>query len=387
MFTRKLALMPFDLADPVWIEDDDIDLDHHIRQTVLPEPGTMEQLEALAAQLHSSMLDRSRPLWEFYVIDGRAGVALANAVYDLAPEPRTGRAPRHRRGNRYQLGVAELLTAALENQLRQVVDLAKLVTAVASRAVGAARRAWAERGRGGDRKTGSRPSLAPVTPFNASITNQRRFAGVVLPRAEVKAIGKAHGASINDMVLWLCSTALRTYLEEARQLPAKTLVAGVPISLRAEGDTRSNNQVTGTLMSLATDVADPLARHRPDRLPVDRLAVAAVGADLAVRAQPHGRPAALCQRDDQQRARPAHAAVPGRRADPERPAGQHRRAPRGAEHHGAELRGPARLRPRRLPARGAQPERPGRRPAPRLGRAAEPAGAGGGAGARGPRAA
>jgi WS/DGAT/MGAT family acyltransferase len=283
VFTRKLALMPFDLANPVWIEDDDIDLDYHIRQTVLPEPGTMEQLEALAARLHSSMLDRSRPLWEFYVIDGlaseggkrrmgfyakvhhaaidgQAGVALANAVYDLAPEPRAVRAPRHRRGNRYQLGVAELLTAALENQLRQVVDLAKLVPAVASRALGAARRAWAGRGQGGDRKTGSRLSLAPVTPFNASITNQRRFAGVVLPLAEVKAIGKAHGASINDMVLWLCSAALRTYLKEARELPAKTLVAGVPISLRAEGDTSSNNQVTGTLMSLATDVADPLAR-------------------------------------------------------------------------------------------------------------------------------
>jgi WS/DGAT/MGAT family acyltransferase len=291
VFTRKLALMPFDLANPVWIEDDDIDLDYHIRQTVLPRPGNREQLEALAARLHSSMLDRSRPLWEFYVvdglepgpdgarrmgfyakvhhaaIDGQAGVALANAVYDLGPEPRAVRAPRHRRGNRYQLGVAELLTAALENQLRQVVDLARLLPSVAGRAVGAARRAWARRGGQGDgmeaesgKGKASRWRLAPVTPFNASVTNQRRFAGVVLPLAQVKVIGKAHGASINDMVLWLCGTALRTYLKEARELPAASLVAGVPISLRAEGDTRSNNQVAGTVMSLATDVADPLER-------------------------------------------------------------------------------------------------------------------------------
>jgi len=292
VFTRKLALMPFDLANPVWIEDDDIDLDYHIRQTVLPKPGTMEQLEALAARLHSSMLDRSRPLWEFYVIDGlepgpggerrmgfyakvhhaaidgQAGVALANAVYDLGPEPRVVRPPRHRRGNRYQLGVAELLTAAFENQLQQVVDLAKLLPSVAGRAVGAAREAWARRGeKGGEgddkaagARKGSRWRLAPVTPLNASITNQRRFAGVVLPLAQVKAIGKAHGASINDMVLWLCSSALRTYLKEARELPAASLMAGVPISLRAEGDTSSNNQVTGTVMALATDVADPLAR-------------------------------------------------------------------------------------------------------------------------------
>ena len=102
--------------------------------------------------------------------------------------------------------------------------------------------------------------MAPPTPFNTSITNQRAFAGVSLPLGEVKAIGKAHGASVNDMVLWLCSTALREYLAEGRELPDKTLVAGVPISLRAEGDTSSNNQVSGTVIDLATQVKDPLQR-------------------------------------------------------------------------------------------------------------------------------
>src|SRR5664279_2814195 len=72
VFTRKLALMPFDLANPVWIHDDDIDLDYHVRYMVLPKPGTIEQLEALAARLHSMLLDRSRPLWEFYIIEGLA---------------------------------------------------------------------------------------------------------------------------------------------------------------------------------------------------------------------------------------------------------------------------------------------------------------------------
>ena len=67
---RKLAPMPFELADPVWIEDEDIDIDYHVRRVVLPRPGTMMQLEALAARLHSSLLDRSRPLWEAYVIEG-----------------------------------------------------------------------------------------------------------------------------------------------------------------------------------------------------------------------------------------------------------------------------------------------------------------------------
>ena len=81
-----------------------------------------------------------------------------------------------------------------------------------------------------------------------------------LPLNEVKAAGKLRGASVNDMVLWLCSTALREYLVDARELPAKTLVAGVPVSLRPEGDTRSNNQVSGTMIDLATQVKDPLQR-------------------------------------------------------------------------------------------------------------------------------
>ena len=132
VFTRKLALMPFDLANPVWIHDDDIDLDYHVRYMVLPKPGTIEQLEALAARLHSMLLDRSRPLWEFYIIegladgrigfygkvhhaavDGQAGVAMATSLFDLTPEPRAVKPPREARANTYQLGVAELLAAAL----------------------------------------------------------------------------------------------------------------------------------------------------------------------------------------------------------------------------------------------------------------------------------
>jgi WS/DGAT/MGAT family acyltransferase len=280
VFTQKLALMPFDLANPVWIADDDVDLEYHIRHTVLPKPGTQAQLEALAARLHSSLLDRSRPLWEFYVIegladgtigfygkvhhaaiDGQAGVTLGRSMFDLTPEPRAVKPPRTRRSDQYQLGVAELLGAALFNQAQQVMAMARLLPRLAGAAVDTARTAWA------DRKApkpaaaaGTRWKLAPATPFNASITNQRTFAGVSLPLAETKTIGKAFGASINDMVLWLCSTALRGYLKDSDELPGASLVAGVPVSLRAEGDTRFNNQVTMSLLDLATQESDPLKR-------------------------------------------------------------------------------------------------------------------------------
>jgi len=280
VFTRKLALMPFDLANPVWIEDDDIDLDYHIRYLVLPKPGTLAQLEALAARLHSSLLDRSRPLWEFYVIegladgrigfyskmhhaavDGQAAVALGETVFDITPAPRRVKPARPRRGNRYQLGVAELLGAALGNQMQQVVQLAKLLPPLAGAAAQAARAALAAR-RAGTVKgaPGTRLKRAPATQFNTAITNQRAFAGVSFSLQEVKAFGRARGASINDMLLWLCSTALREYLRDARGLPDKTLVAGVPISLRTEGDTSANNQVSGTVIDLATQVKDPMER-------------------------------------------------------------------------------------------------------------------------------
>ena len=287
VFTRKLALMPFDLANPVWIHDDDIDLDYHVRYMVLPKPGSLAQLEALAARLHSMLLDRSRPLWEFYIIegladgrigfygkvhhaavDGQAGVAMATSLFDLTPEPRPVKAPRERRGNTYQLGVAELIAAALQNQAQQVVQGLKLLPAVVRTVLGVARDALAarrqesaeERAERQAAKPASMWKLAPSTPFNHTITNQRAFAAVSLPLPEVKAIGKTLGASINDIVLWLCSTALRAYLKEGRELPETSLVAGVPISLRGEGDTSNNNQVAGTLIDLGTEIADPLAR-------------------------------------------------------------------------------------------------------------------------------
>ncbi|HSW06404.1 wax ester/triacylglycerol synthase family O-acyltransferase [Aquabacterium sp.] len=284
VFTRKLAMMPFDLANPVWIDDDDIDLDYHMRYVMLPKPGTREQMDALVARLHSSLLDRSRPLWEFYVIDGlasghmgfygkvhhaaidgQAGVTLGQSIFDLTPEPRKVKPPRPRRSHRYQLGVAELLSAGIENQLNQVVTLGKLVPGLAKSLMAMvvdavqSRAKPAANGSKGT-KAGSLLKFAPPSPFNHPITNQRAFTGLSLPLDETKRVGKALGASVNDMVLWLCSTALRGYLKDSRELPDKTLVAGVPISLREQGDTSMNNQVTGTLVDLGTQLADPMKR-------------------------------------------------------------------------------------------------------------------------------
>ena len=279
VFQRKLALMPFDLANPVWVDDEDVDLDYHVRHVILPRPGTMEQLEKYVARLHSSLLDRSRPLWEIYVIeglhtgqvaiynkmhhaaiDGQAGVAIAKALLSGSATPPPTKPPRARpRTNRYQLGVAELAGAAVSNAVVQYVKLFKSLPAM-----GRALRAVVYPVSEVDGKRHlSLPEgfqLGPKTPLNVAITNQRAFAARSLPLAEVKAMAKRSGASLNDIVMATCAGALKRYLADYDCAPAKPLIAGVPVSLREAGNTDPNNQVSMMLVSLATHIADPIER-------------------------------------------------------------------------------------------------------------------------------
>jgi len=284
LFHRKLATMPFELADPVWIDDDDIDLDYHVRSVTLRRPGTMEQLEVLIARLHSSLLDRSRPLWEVYVIeglangqiayyskahhsgvDGKAGIEIAKVFYDVTPQAREVRPPRPARpGNAYQLGVAELLQAAIANSAAQYVKLGKMLPQTAKalgctalQFISARRKALRERSLG--------LKTAPKTIFNASITNQRSFGSVSVPLAELKTLGKQMGGTLNDVVMAMCSGALREFLKERDLLPQKSLIAMVPVSLRETDDSSNNNQVSAIRVDLATDLADPAQRFQAIR--------------------------------------------------------------------------------------------------------------------------
>lgn len=282
MLTRKLAQMPFELAEPVWIDDDDIDLDYHVRSHVLRRPGSMEQLHQLVARLHSSLLDRSRPLWEMYVIeglkdghvafytkahhsgvDGKSGVEMAKVLYDVSPEIRKVPPPRRRyqrRGFGYQLGVTELLQAAAANAASQYRKMADLLPA-AGRALEAAGRVLATQ----RTAPGERPlnlGLAPRTIFNDSITNQRSYSTMALPFDDLKVLGRRVGGTVNTIVMAMCSGALRRYLQARDLLPRESLIAAVPVSLRAEGNDEMNNQVTSVRVDLATDLDDPAARFR-----------------------------------------------------------------------------------------------------------------------------
>jgi WS/DGAT/MGAT family acyltransferase len=280
VFTRKLALMPFDLTNPVWVEDDDIDLDYHVRHITLPKPGTNRQLQQYVARLHSTLIDRSRPMWEFFIIDGlksgqvalytkvhhagidgQAGVALGKAIFDLEATGRVVKPPRARpRSSGYQLGMAELATAALRNTAQQYVKLFKMAPAIARALGGLAK----PDEKAAEKNAATAPKkfnlFAPRTSLNVSITNQRTFAGRTISLAETKHIAKHFGVSLNDVVMATVAGALRHYLADNNELPAKPLVAGVPVSLREAGDETANNQASMILVSLATDITDPVQR-------------------------------------------------------------------------------------------------------------------------------
>ncbi len=287
VFTRKLVNMPFELANPIWAADDDIDMEYHIRSTVLPKPGNREQLDRLVGRLHSSLLDRSRPLWEFYVIegvetpadatpgtrhvafyskvhhaavDGEAGVALAQAIMDVTAVPRAVRAaPMRRSTPADNFGIAELAGSGIRNTAVQTLKLVKTLPTLARAALQMLRPPKDEVVKATAAAEKS-TWFGPKTPINVSITNQRIFCSFSLPMAELKGVAKGNGATLNDVVLAICSGALRHYLADLNCVPEHSLLAGVPVSLREEGNTQMNTQASMMRINLASIIADPLER-------------------------------------------------------------------------------------------------------------------------------
>ena len=273
-FRRRLVEVPFGLHHPVWIEDPDFDIDFHIRGTAIPSPGTDEQLTTLVGRLVAQPLDRSRPLWEVWMIEGLAGGKVAClskvhhsaidgasgnemtvALLDLSPEiaqhtPEVEWVPDHVPND------IELLGYAATSLARQPLRVAK----AGARTAGAML-ALRRRNRSSPHLAPPSPFSAPHTPFNVPITGRRSYATTSLSLPAVKAVRKQTGATVNDVVLALCAGALRRYLDAHGGVPEHPLVAMVPVSVRSddERDTQGN-RVTTTFTSLATDVDDPVER-------------------------------------------------------------------------------------------------------------------------------
>ncbi|MCX7619563.1 MAG: wax ester/triacylglycerol synthase family O-acyltransferase [Acidimicrobiales bacterium] len=277
-FRRRVVEVPLGLNHPVWVEDPDFDIDYHVRRVKLPVVGDRGQLDEVVADIAGRPLDRRRPLWELYlidgfegsklavlvkihhaVVDGMAAAALLANVMSTTPEelgesvpagpPRwyPEELPTRRR----------LVVEALRDQARLIGKLPALVWRTLHNLADVVRH----------RRTMSvtppRPVLdTPRTSFNRALTPRRSFATATFSLEEVRKIRRAFGVTVNDVVLAVVGGALRRYLIDRGELPDRSLVAGVPVSTDRPDEIRrlGGNRVSNLFTTLATDEPDPVRR-------------------------------------------------------------------------------------------------------------------------------
>jgi diacylglycerol O-acyltransferase / wax synthase len=291
---RRVVEVPFGLDHPYWVADPDFDLDFHIRELHLARPGLVDQLAEQVSRIVGRPMDRTRPLWEVYVIDGlqdgrwalltkyhhatidgASGQLMLQIITDTDPDgPSPGASPPW---EAEPLPTnAELLRLTLGNLarnpfkamrveariVRQLADAAGIhgLSSAATQA-GAAIKRIAQPG-GGDRPTVALPTAAaPPTPWNKTITPHRRFAMRTASLENIKRLKQATGATVNDIVMAICAGGLREYLLTHDALPDRPLRAMVPVSIRT-GDEADpwTNRVSAIVAELPTDRDDPLER-------------------------------------------------------------------------------------------------------------------------------
>lgn len=278
-YRQRLARVPLDLAHPWWVDDEHFDLEFHVRQLALPAPGDWRQLWTQTARLASRPLDLARPPWELYVveglraveglpatavaivlkthhaaIDGVSGMQLLSTLQDLSPDPPALPSPSEWSPEPAPTGT-ELFTKGLRTAFRQPFEMARL----GARSVPAIGRVVA----GVRRHDLSLPpglGRAPATRFGGRVSPQRVVGGVAIELDALRAHRAAvPGATINDTLLAIVGGSMRRYLDDRDELPDGPLLAMVPISVRGD-DGMAGNQVSVMIVSLATDVADPVER-------------------------------------------------------------------------------------------------------------------------------
>lgn len=276
VFRRRIVEVPFRVGHPIWVEDPNLDLDYHIRRHALPQPAGLHELADLVGHLVSFPLDRARPLWEVHLIeglpdqqialvakihhcavDGVSGAELFVHLFDLTPEGREVQPvppvqPEHIPSD------AELVSHAVVSWAKRTARLPMLVGRTAA-SVGTLVR----RHRDPSQIVGAVPLTAPRTPFNGSITPHRRVAFARVKLDDVKEVKNAFGVKVNDVVLALMSGTLRRYLAGRDALPAESLVATCPVSVRSEDERGvQNNRISAMFTHLHTDVDDVGRRIR-----------------------------------------------------------------------------------------------------------------------------
>lgn len=314
MLLKKLAPTLLDLDHPSWVVDEQFDINRHVFRGALSEPRDMATLRRIVGWMHAKLLNRARPLWEFYVfenlpgnkvglyaklhhalIDGGAGVALSQIVYDLSPNPKPRKKVAQSEDQKEEPKARKRDVAASVMDTYASLWVRPFDKIAASRDIALKRTGNTDIGsvlldhlvdqvEVGMKTIAAMPAMLktagealpnllnldtikklpsmipPKTPFNKAISSERAFGTTTLSIKRCKKVGKAVGGKMNDVVLALSSGVLRRYLLSIDALPDKPLSAAIPISLREEGNTDTNNQAFAMTCAIATHIEDPKQR-------------------------------------------------------------------------------------------------------------------------------
>ncbi len=275
-FREKLANSFLNLDHPVWVEDEEFDLERHVHRVGLPAPGGRNELAEICGHLASLPLNRRHPLWEMWVIegvdgtdarnggrlavmtkihhaavDGVSGADLMSQLCSIEPNPPAPEPVAASRGtNPLRIAIGglgnfitrpiALATSVLPETVNTIVDTVKRVT--------------------GGGPSMAAPFAAPPTPFNGTITAQRNIAFTELDLEDIKTVKNHFGVKVNDVVMAMVSGVLRNYLRDHGVLPDSSLVAMIPVSVHERSDRPGRNQVSGMFSSLETQIDDPAQR-------------------------------------------------------------------------------------------------------------------------------
>jgi WS/DGAT/MGAT family acyltransferase len=273
-FVRTLREAPLGLDRPYLVDDPTFDVRRHVRRIAVPSPGGLRELGELASYLFSRPLERTRPLWEIWFIegvadgrvalfmkshhclmDGQGGAGLGELLCDLEPAPAGGPLVTP------AAGADEGAFGDLEIALRAAGHLAEMPGRLLRLGLRLARTGAAQTWLSlGGAEGPPLPTAVPPTRFNRPVGPQRAFAGTSVPLADVKRVRRELDVTVNDVVLALVGSAVRRWLVARGELPERPLVALIAVSRRAEGDDSVNNQIAAVPMAWATDLEDPVER-------------------------------------------------------------------------------------------------------------------------------
>ena len=280
-YRQKLAEPPLETGRPVWIDDPTFNLEYHVRHSALPEPGDREALWRLLSRIFSQALDRSKPLWEVWLVeglesgevaiiskshhalvDGVSGVDLATVLFDVSPQPRE-ESPSEPWVPQPEPTPAQLAAKGVEGLVRRAMELGAGAVGVVADPGGLVRRA-SEVGEGLSEVVRTFMTPPPDTPFNVAPGPHRRYATVDAELAELKEIKDAFGGTVNDVVLTVVGGGLAHFMRErGMDTTGMELRACVPVSIRTDATKESlGNEITIMMAPLPVDEGDAIARLR-----------------------------------------------------------------------------------------------------------------------------